>query len=419
MNFIGAKLFPKQQEIVNSIVNTEDVEGSVSWHIVNCSRQFGKSYMLKQILLYFAINEPNSKCLFVSMTHQQANKIFNEILRAIEKTPIVKKKNAMENSLILINNSEIYIRSYQRCDFIRGLSATTLIVDEAAYIKEEDFQSVLRPTLATAGKRGILFSTPRGKNFFYTMAIMHKPNYHYYHATYRDNPYANLSEIEDAKNTLPEKIFLSEYEAEFVSGSMSVFGNVEKCIRHAASLLPSQPCIAGLDVGRNSDYTVLTIMSDNKVVYQEQWNKDTWESIIQNIIQAFKKFNVRTCWVETNGLGDPFFEMLQKAVKINRCNIQLNPWTTSNTSKQNIVEKLIQDFVTENILIPDIPDLLEQLNNFEAEYSAKSKSIIYSGKMNGKDDRVMSLCICNYNRSNAPTGSYHVTVSRGYKTYRG
>ena len=104
--------------------------------------------------------------------------------------------------------------------------------------------------------------------------------------------------------------------------------------------------------------------------------------------------------------------MLQKACREARCNVQLNPWTTSNTSKQNIVEKLIQDFATENILIPDIPDLLDQLNNFEAEYSAKSKSIIYSGKMNGKDDRVMSLCICNYNRANAPTGSYHVSVAR-------
>ena len=406
--FTGAKLFPKQKEIVNGIINTPDIDGAVSWHVVCCSRQFGKSFILKQLLLYYAINEPNSKILFVSMTHQQSNKVFNEILKAIEKSPLIKQKNAKENSLILMNGSEIYIRSYQRCDFIRGISANTLIVDEASFIKAEDFQSILRPTLSTIGRRGLLFSTPKGKNFFYEMAMDKSPNYHYYHATYRDNPIANLSEIEDARQKLPEAIFRSEYEAEFISGSMSVFQNIEKCI--VDNLRPDGPCYAGIDVGRNNDYTVLTIMSNNKVVYQEQWNMDTWENIILHILEGFRKYNVKACWVEINGLGDPFFEMLFNACRSNRINLQLNTWLTTNVSKQNIIEKLIQDFASGTIQIPNNQELINQLNNFEAEYSAKTKSVIYSGKMNGHDDRVMALAICNYNKPQANRGHYHVVT---------
>lgn len=407
--YIGAALFPKQMEIVQSIVSTKDEIGAVSWHIVNCSRQFGKSYMLKQLLLYYAINEPNSKNLFVSMTYQQAGKVYAEILKGIDGTPIVQHKNAQENSLILSNGSEIYIRSYQRADYIRGLTANTLIVDEAAFLRQDDFQAILRPTLATAGRRGILFSTPRGRNFFYQMATTNKPNYHYYHATYRDNPYANMQEIMDARDTLPDKIFRSEYEAEFVSGSMSVFGNVDKCVRH--NLLPSgSPCTAGIDVGRNDDFTVLTIMSGNKVVYQEQWNKMSWDDIISHILRALKQYNVRYCWVEVNGIGDPFYEMLHKACRAARLSVQLNTWLTTNTTKQNMVERLIEDFATENIMIPDDADLITQLGNFEAEYSPKSKNIIYSGKMNGKDDRVLSLAICNYNRHSVPSGHYNIRV---------
>lgn len=408
MKFIGAKLFPKQQEIVDSIVNTPDIDGAVSWHVVCCSRQFGKSFILKQLLLYYAINEPNSKILFVSMTHQQSNKVFNEILKAVEKSPLIKQKNAKENSLILMNGSEIYIRSYQRCDFIRGISANTLICDESAFIKAEDFQSILRPTLSTIGRRGLLFSTPRGKNFFYEMAMDKSPNYHYYHATYRDNPIANLSEIEDARQKLPEAIFRSEYEAEFVSGSMSVFQNIENCVKD--NLKPAGVCYAGIDVGRASDFTVLTIMSDNKVVYQDQWNQMTWEEIIKNILSAFKKYSVRACWVEINGLGDPFFEMLYNACRQARVSVQLNTWLTTNTSKQNIIEKLIQDFASCSIEIPNNADLLTQLENFEAEYSAKSKSVIYSGKANGKDDRVMSLALTNFNRPKSNFGHYHFTT---------
>lgn len=412
ITFIGQDLFPKQHEIVSAITETTDTDGQISWHIVNCSRQFGKSYMLKQILLYYAINEPNSKNLFVSMSYQQSGKIYSEILKMVDGTPLIKRKNTQEKSLILINGSEIYVRSYQKCDYIRGISAHTLIIDECAFVREDDFNAILRPTLATIGRRGILFSTPRGKNFFYTMAVKGQsdtyPNYSYYHATYRENPYANLGEIADARVSLPERIFRSEYEAEFIDGGMSVFSNVEKCVR--SSLVPIGACCAGIDVGRNTDFTVLTIQSGNRVVYQEQWNMDSWENIIAHIIQALRKYSVRTVSVETNGLGDPFFEMLQTACRNNRVRVQIEPFLTTNTTKQHIIERLIEDFATENILIPNIQDLLLQLGNFEAEYSTKSRSIIYSGKMNGKDDRVLSLAICNNTRHNMPSGHYKTCV---------
>lgn len=412
ITFIGQDLFPKQREIVSAITETTDTDGQISWHIVNCSRQFGKSYMLKQILLYYAINEPNSKNLFVSMSYQQSGKIYSEIIKMVDGTPLIKRKNTQEKSLILINGSEIYVRSYQKCDYIRGISANTLIIDEAAFVREDDFNAILRPTLATIGRRGILFSTPRGKNFFYTMAVKGQsdtyPNYNYYHATYRENPYANLGEIADARVSLPERIYRSEYEAEFIDGGMSVFSNVEKCVRN--SLVPIGACCAGIDVGRNTDFTVLTIQSGNRVVYQEQWNMDSWENIIAHIIQALRKYSVRTVSVETNGLGDPFFEMLQTACRNNRVRVQIEPFLTTNTTKQHIIERLIEDFATENILIPNIQDLLLQLGNFEAEYSTKSRSIIYSGKMNGKDDRVLSLAICNNTRHNMPSGHYKTCV---------
>ena len=411
VTFIGQNLFPKQLEIVGLITGATENDGDIAWHIVNCSRQFGKSYMLKQILLYYAINEPNSKNLFVSMSYQQSGKIYSELLKMVDGTPLIRRKNTQEKSLILINGSEIYVRSYQKCDYIRGISANTLIIDEAAFVREDDFNAILRPTLATIGRRGILFSTPRGKNFFYAMAVKGQSNeycnYHYYHATYRDNPFANLGEIADARVSLPERIYRSEYEAEFIDGGMSVFTNVERCVR--GNLVPTGSCCAGIDVGRNSDFTVLTIMSGNKVVYQEQWNMNTWENIIANIVQALRRYNVRTVSVETNGLGDPFFEMLQTACRNNRIRVQVEPFLTTNTTKQHIIERLIEDFATENILIPSIEDLLLQLSNFEAEYSSKSKSIIYSGKMNGKDDRVMSLAICNNTRHNSPSGHYYTT----------
>ena len=414
------KLHPGQKRIVDKIINTPHIDGQVDYHTVVCSRQWGKSVCCTQLMLYYAISEPGSKVLFISMTFQQSGKVFNTMVRGIEKSGIISKKNAIENSIILKNGSEIYCRSYQRADYIRGLSATTLLIDESSWVKDEDWQSVFRPTLATAGKRCILFSTPKNDNWFKTMydrGMSDKySNYHSYHSTWRENPYANISEIEDAKSSLPEKIYKAEYEAEFVNGAYSVFKNYRNCL---TGTFNSGAIIAAIDVGNADDYSVLTIMNGNKVISINRWRHDTFENIIKEMVKVMTKEKVRQVWCEVNSLGSPFFEFLCNEVRNHRLNIQMEPWITSNTSKQNAVEKLINDFAMNNIIIPDNKDLLEELDHFSCEYSNKSKAVIYGGQQGFHDDIIMSLCICNYNRSNAPTGSYHVAISRGYGSYRG
>lgn len=410
--FIGAKLHSGQQRIADAIIGTPHTEGSVDYHIVTCSRQWGKSFMLLQLILYYALNERNSRVVFVSMSYAQANKIFNELIRGVEKSGVIKRKNASENSIIMENGSEIYIRSYQRAELIRGLAATTLIVDEAAFIKDEDWQAVLRPTLATAGIRGILFSTPRGHNYFYEMyckgELSDYPNYHSYYSTFRENPFANLSEIEDAHRSLPEKIYEAEYEAKFVSGNLSVFDNYRNC---TTGKCVTGKTIGAIDVGNADDWTVLTLMNGNKVIGMWSWRKDTFENIINQIVKLLQEYNVFKCWVETNGLGSPFYEFLFKRVREQRLRVSLESWTTTNASKQNIVEQLVNDFAMNNIIIPNDPELMLQLDHFTCSYSTKSKAIVYGGENGFHDDYVMSLAICNYNRVvNTPSGHYHTTT---------
>ena len=150
-------------------------------------------------------------------------------------------------------------------------------------------------------------------------------------------------------------------------------------------------------------------MQGKYVVFQGTWRQEPWEDIINHILENFKKYSVRTCYVEVNGLGDVFFDMLSKALRIKRMGISIEPWTTTNTSKQNIVEQLINDFLTNNIVIPNDEELLLELDNFECEYSNKSHAIKYAAREPFHDDRCMSLSICNYNRVvNTPTGSYMI-----------
>lgn len=404
IRFVGAKLYEKQKEIAQAIISSPKM-----YHVVDAGRQCGKSYLCQQLLLYFAINNPGWHCMFVSMTYSQCNKVFKELLRGIRKSGIIQSFNRSENSIILINGSEIYFKSYQKAENIRGYDNDLLIVDEAAFCSDEDFQSVFRPTLAVRGKKCILCSSPRGYNFFHDMwqrGMENEKNYQSYHATYHTCPFSNLDEIEDAKLSLPDKIFRAEYLGEFIEGGMSVFDNFRDCIDIPVS---TGKVVAGIDVGRLYDFTVLTIMSGRKVIYQGRWGRIPWTAIRDAIYAELKKYKPVATYCEINGVGDVFYEILGNDWINKGIPGKLESWLTTNQSKASVIEKLITDFNTRNISIPNDKTLLGELGIFEASYTTKTRAIQYAARGGGHDDTVMSLAICNFHAHKAALmGNYYL-----------
>ena len=57
--------------------------------------------------------------------------------------------------------------SAERYDSIRGFSFSHMVVDEAAFIKEIAMQEAIYPTLSALGKKCLIISTPKSKNWFY------------------------------------------------------------------------------------------------------------------------------------------------------------------------------------------------------------------------------------------------------------
>ena len=63
----------------------------------------------------------------------------------------------------------VHYNSYQveRPDSVRGFSFNYLVVDEAAYVNERGFETAILPTLTAIGKKCLIISTPKSKNWFY------------------------------------------------------------------------------------------------------------------------------------------------------------------------------------------------------------------------------------------------------------
>lgn len=392
-------MHPRQKEFAAEIM-----DGSAFYYIVNTSRQFGKSFMLKELLTMLAVRN-RWQCMFVSMTYPQVQTVETEFFRALRPSGLVVSFNKSEHEMELLNGSIIRFRSYQKPDSSRGYHNNLLIVDEAAYMDSDAWNEVYLPTLSTAGKKCILTSTPHGKNFFYDMWLQGQggnPKYRSWTATYRDNPLANIDIIEDARKVMSERHFRQEFLAEFIDGASCAFAGYRDCVNIDAK--PGRT-VAGLDIGRQNDYTVLTIMQGGKVIHIGRWREQTWDSILNSVISDLRQYAVERVWYEVNGIGDPVGEMFRTMARRSGLAVHVLPWTTTNTTKVNAIEQLIADFQRKTISIPDNRELLLELDNFEASYSTASRCLKYEARSGMHDDMVMSLAIVNYNRNQIHTFS--------------
>ena len=280
-------------------------------------------------------------------------------------------------------------------------------MDEASYIKEDAWKRAIQPTVFIKGKKVLLFSTPRGRDWFYNMHKMGSdPAFKQYSScrmTYQGNPYVNIEEIESAKLALPEAIFRAEYEGEFLEGESMVFKNFAEgtLVKYPK---PVGKVFAGLDTGQASDYTVCTFVdSTGAIVDIYRDNKKTYEEMTNQVLSRVKKWNA-SLLVETNSIGGPVFEALQKQWQ------DTLPFNTSNSSKREIIESLILAFNERSIRIPSIelePELHKELEVFEMTYNPKTRTVQYAARTPFHDDMVMSLAIAWYHKlQNKSVGQY-------------
>ena len=398
----GFRPHKSQRRVIDSIVKTD-----AKYHIACISRQWGKTIMAENMVLYWAINDPGSIILWVSPVYSQANRVQKELVRAISAGGIIKSNNYSANEITLLNGSQIYFRSAERYDNIRGLTCDYGVIDEAAFIPNDAFREAIDPVFLVRGKRILFISTPKGRNFFYDLYQLGQspdhPNYVSYRGRSVESPFIAAEAVEEARKTLPEKVFKQEYEAEFIDDGGEVFSNLDS-ITVAQWPQPQGKVYGAVDVGRAADYTVATFMdSDGKIVEIYRNNNANWNSMVSDIAEIARRYNAQ-CMVEVNGVGDPIFEQLKGMWPATE------PFTTTNKSKQEIIEGLILDVNEQNIRIPHadlFPSLYHEMQVFTYEYSPKTRTIRYGHPPGMHDDTVMSLAIANYCRKQRRTyGSY-------------
>lgn len=314
------------------------------------------------------------------------------------------KINKSHNSLEAYSDSKLELKSTDNASSMLGEGLDLLIVDEAARVNEEVWRQTLRPTLTDRQGNAVLISTPWGKNWFYDMKLKgtdedeRYDDYSYFHMKTHENPtLPNIEqEMELAQREMPENDYRQEHLAEFIEGAGQVFRGVRDCVYEADfdgfPFQDGEPDTnhvfqGGLDLARKEDFTVLSIVDKNGDKFRVHGIdrfKELDYSMQKPRLNLFSSdYNDPPINAEENAVGEAVVEDL---------NGNFEPFRTTNKSKKGLIENLVILIEQGKIEIPNIPQLIEELEAFTYEFT-QSGRIKYSAPSGYHDDMVMSLAL--------------------------
>lgn len=387
MEIIFPKLHKHQRVVYDAVINDN---GAGNIYVVKSKRQCGKSFLASLILIYFSLNKRDTTSLIVEPTLNQSRRVFKEITKMLEGSNIIKNANQSLLSIDFINGSEIIFKSAEQYDAIRGYSVSgILIVDEGAFIVDDVYE-ILFPVRDAHNSPMLVISTPLFCDGYFYRLFTSTNSKSYDWCDYDTSMFLSDEKLEQYRNTLSELKFRSEYLGQFITDGGYVFRNITNCVL-SDSIVKGEPVVCGIDwaVGNDGDDTVLSLLdaNANAVDFIRINNMSPVEQIDTivnklNTIQSLKKVVV-----EQNSIGNVYFDMLKH--KYSRHSI-ITKFNTTNESKRRIIEQLATAFQNENIHIPNDRELINQLQHYAVEKTAKGYT--YNGQ-GAHDDYVMSLAM--------------------------
>jgi len=121
-------------------------------------------------------------------------------------------------------------------------------------------------------------------------------------------------------------------------------------------------------------------------VCQERFNRVDYPILECRIIEAYRRWHLRSLTVEVNGVGRGVIDLLREE------GLNIIPFLTSNSTKQALIQNLQVAFEREEIRILNDEVLKNELLNFE-ERRLASGSFQYGAPGGQHDDSVMALAI--------------------------
>ena len=368
---------------------------------IRAGRQVGKSVVVAEKAARFALAHGNTVTLVIAASQRQSGLLFQKIKNTLELLEgDVLEETPTLTRLVLKNGSRIYsLPAGKTGIFIKGHTVDLLIVDEASYVSERVWTSVI-PMIAVSKKtRGfgwiILLSTPFGKGGYFYNSFTDE-DFKSWHVSSEDCWRIPKSLLLKERKRLSKAEYAQEWQGEFTEEITQFFKT--ELLREAAVVgewdksmkLEGSGFYLGVDVARyggdENAFIIVELVGTNdqtrlKVVNAVTTQRVSTVDTIGRVVELDKEFSFKKVFIDDAGVGGGVTDVLES--KLGRRVVGLN-----NASKRLEVQGeekkrgILKEDLYSNVLVLLEAKHLELLDDKDLVRSMQS--ISYNYGENGK-----------------------------------
>jgi hypothetical protein len=378
-----------------------------------CGTKFGKSIALAVGLNNGVIQKRNAKWRWMAPIYRQTTigmDYFRGIVPPSPHTEFLETKMLLKYPYL---NSQIEFMHTQNPVDLEGPGLSGQVGDEAAKMTYDAYISS-RTTVTRTGATSIWTSTPYGKNWFHKKCMEAKdemewaiksgrePTKLFIHAPTSANPFVSAEAIAQARRDLPLRLFEQYYLAKFVDDG-NIFMGVRECVRGPvieldgasqywlADNAKESPVVIGVDWAKQRDYAVFKAIDYSarplRVVGFQRFHGVNYLGAVKELYHFAKRFKeVGIIFHDKTGVGEALDDMLGNFP------LPFHGFHFSNSSKASIINGLGLTFEKKDVVLPNWPLMLSELDSYEVSVS-KSGLFVYNAPSGNHDDTVIALAL--------------------------
>lgn len=392
VNVKGIKLTESQKLIYNAANDREH-----RYVMCNLSRQQGKTTVVKLLCIKW-LTKNNQDIIYFTPTKELGRRVYNSIVKMLPEE-IVKKSNGTDLYIETINGSTLKFFSGEAAQAARGSNCTKLVIDEAAYIKQEiegqDFYfNIVMPLTKVRCDKIVMISTPRSTSGFYYDLCMQaisgeRDDMIYIKRTIYEDALISQEEIENLKKGYPPMAWKCEFECTFMANALSVFPNFETCF--TIDSYSGGKCWCGIDPSSvGEDNTIVSFVNERNEVKQYKIDGDL-DTKYKAMAKLINEYNPISTYIESNSIGEVMANEIKKHLT-RKSNFYT--FATTNESKKQYISLLAVVINNNEIHFEKSNTLLySELGTFSYKLT-KTGNITYAAIDGKHDDTITSLGIC-------------------------
>lgn len=373
--------------------------GPERFKVLPAGRRYGKSHVGAMWALRLAhtarLERREGVAWVVYPTYRIARTAWRKMIRLAPRGWITATVGTEEHpDTMALGGVKIEFRSAMNPESLVAEGLIGAWLDECGTIAERAWAESIRPTLVDLKAPALFTGTPKGRTWFYKMAMqglegggetrsfMLSPRQGLPSAL---NPYLDPAELDKLAEHMTERTFRQEILAEFLASSGSAFRYAsalrgQRCTEHRTISL-------GVDLARQFDWTVLWGFCEHgHWTHFERFNAIDWPVQKERIVQAWLRLGRPWVTLDSTGVGDPVAQDLM------RMGVRLEAFEFTGKSKPQLMEALILAFDQRLLTIPDDDAVVAEFEAIEPEQTPYGYTK-YAAPEGLHDDIVMACAL--------------------------